>query len=113
MERLLKKSERSSVYLITDESGNKRIKRVMKNNNADVFKLLMDNPNKFIPGIYSVSSDENSVTVIEEYIDGKIISEACFSEKKLLSAAKELCHALICIHILSTFGMLSNRLFGL
>lgn len=100
MEKLLKSSDRGSVYLITDESGKKSIKRVMKIGTAEVFLLLKDNGSRYIPEICSVSSDENGVTVTEEYIEGKIVSESCISEKKMLLAAKELCQALIHIHSL-------------
>lgn len=100
VEQLLKKSKRCSVYCITDDSGERRIKRVINGGNADVYKLLRDNPHKFMPKIFSVSEDENDVIVIEEFVDGDIISNACFSEKQMVKAAKELCAVLIHIHSL-------------
>ena len=100
VEQLLKKSKRCSVYCITDDSGEKRIKRVINGDNAEVYDLLRDNSHKFMPKIFSVSEDKNDITVIEEFVDGDIISEACFSENQMLKAAKELCAVLIHIHSL-------------
>ncbi|MCI7234219.1 MAG: protein kinase, partial [Oscillospiraceae bacterium] len=100
VEQLLKKSKRCSVYCITDDSGEKRIKRDINGDNAEVYDLLRDNPHKFMPKIFSVSEDKNDITVIEEFVDGDIISEACFSENQMLKAAKELCAVLIHIHSL-------------
>jgi len=100
VEQLLKKSKRCSVYCITDDSGEKRIKRVINGGNIGVYELLRENPHRFMPKIFSVSENENDVIVIEEFVDGDIISEACFSENKMLKAAKELCDVLIHIHSL-------------
>ena len=88
MEQLLKKSKRCSVYCVTDDSGEKRIKRVINGGNIGVYELLRENPHRFMPKIFSVSEDENDVIVIEEFVDGDIISEACFSEKQMLNSAK-------------------------
>ena len=100
VEQLLKKSKRCSVYCITDDSGEKRIKRVINGGNIGVYELLRENPHRFMPKIFSVSEDENDVIVIEEFVDGDIISEACFSENQMLKASKELCAVLIHIHSL-------------
>lgn len=98
VEQLIKSTKRCSIYIITDDSGEKRIKRVMKSGDAEVYRLLRDHPNKLMPKIFSVSEDENGITVVEEFVEGEIVSEACFSEKQMHKAAKELCLILIHIH---------------
>lgn len=98
MGQLLKESERCRIFIETDDSGRKVIKRIIHNGCAEVYELLKDNPHPFMPVIYSVSSDENGITVTEEFIEGKIISEACFTEKAMVNAAKELCKVLSHIH---------------
>ena len=100
MEQLIKKSKRCSVYCITDESGEKRIKRIISGGNTEVYELLRENPHKFMPKIFSVTEDKNDITVIEEFVDGSIISEICTVEKQMVKAAKELCAVLIHIHSL-------------
>ena len=100
MEQLIKKSKRGSVYCITDENGKKRIKRIIIGGNTEVYELLRENPHKFMPKIFSVTEDKNDITVIEEFVDGSIISEACTDEKQMVKAAKELCAVLIHIHSL-------------
>lgn len=97
MEELLKESERSSIYIVS-ENGNKKIKRVMKKGSCEVYKILRDNPHKFMPKIFEISEDENGITVTEEFIEGKSICEICFNEKDMLKAAKELCIILSHIH---------------
>lgn len=98
MGQLLKENKRGCIYAETDDNGRKVIKRVIRKGSAEVYELLRDNPHPYMPIIYSVISDENEITVTEEFIDGKIISEACFTEKSMISAAKELCKVLIHIH---------------
>lgn len=98
MGQLLKENKRGCIYVETDDNGRKVIKRVIRRGSAEVYELLRDNPHPYMPKIYSVISDENEITVTEEFIDGKIISEACFTEKSMISAAKELCKVLIHIH---------------
>lgn len=98
MGQLIKENERGQIFAETDDSGKKFIRRIILNGCAEVYKILKDNPYPYIPVIYSVSSDENGVTVTEEYIEGKIISEACFTEKNMITAAKELCRTLTHIH---------------
>ena len=98
MGQLLKENKRGCIYAETDDNGRKVIKRVIQKGCAEVYELLRDNPHPYMPKIYSVISDESEITVTEEFIDGKIISEACFTEKSMISAAKELCKVLTHIH---------------
>ena len=98
MGQLLKENKRGCIYAETDDNGRKVIKRIVRKGSAEVYELLRDNPHPYMPKIYSVISGENEITVTEEFIDGKIISEACFTEKSMVSAAKELCRVLIHIH---------------
>lgn len=98
MGQLLKENKRGCIYAETDDNGRKVIKRVIQKGCAEVYELLRDNPHPYMPKIYSVISNESEITVTEEFIDGKIISEACFTEKSMVSAAKELCRVLTHIH---------------
>lgn len=98
MGQLLKENKRGCIYVETDDNGRKVIKRVIRKGSAEVYELLRDNPHPYMPKIYSVISNESEITVTEEFINGKIISEACFTEKSMVSAAKELCKVLTHIH---------------
>lgn len=98
MGQLLKENKRGCIYAETDDNGRKVIKRVIQKGCAEVYELLRDNPHPYMPKIYSVISNESEITVTEEFINGKIISEACFTEKSMISAAKELCKVLTHIH---------------
>ncbi|MGN0636775.1 MAG: serine/threonine-protein kinase [Huintestinicola sp.] len=98
MGQLLKGSERGCVYVQYDENGKKVIKRVICNGCKEVYELLGNNPHPFMPKVISVTSDEKGIIVTEEYIEGRIISEACFTEKAMVNAAKELCSVLSHIH---------------
>lgn len=98
MRQLLKENKRGCIYVETDNNGRNFIKRVIQGGCAEVYELLRDNPHPYMPKIYAVSSDEYKITVTEEFIEGKIISEACFTEKSMVSAAKELCKVLTHIH---------------
>ncbi|MCI7768665.1 MAG: protein kinase [Oscillospiraceae bacterium] len=98
MGRLLKENERGCIYAEIDKKGRKVIKRVIEKGSADVYELLMNNPHPYMPIIFSVNCDEKSVIVSEEFIEGKMISEACFTENSMVNAAKELCRILVHIH---------------
>ncbi|MGN0666819.1 MAG: serine/threonine-protein kinase [Huintestinicola sp.] len=98
MGQLIKENERGCIYSETDDNGRKIIKRVIRDGCIDVYRLLSENPHPYLPEIYSFDSDENGIVITEEFIDGWSISEACFTEKAMVNAAKELCRVLFHIH---------------
>ncbi len=98
MRQILKENERGQISAETDADGQKTIRRIIHNGCAEVYEILKDAPHPYMPVIYSVSSDGDNVEITEEYIEGRIVSEACFSEKSMISAAKELCTVLTHIH---------------
>ena len=98
IKQLIKESERGRIYAENDSGGKKIIKRVTGNGNTEVYELLMNAPCPYIPRIYSVTGDESETVITEEYINGRLLSETCFSERDMSSAAMELCRALIHIH---------------
>ena len=98
MRQILKENERGQISVETGANGQKTIRRIIYNGCPEVYEILKDAPHPYTPAIYSVSSDGNNVEITEEYIEGRIISEACYSEKSMISAAKELCTVLTHIH---------------
>lgn len=99
MEKLLKKTRRSSIYVI-NEAGKKKIKRVMEQGSPEVYRLLKNTPHRFLPEIYSVAVHADETEVTEEFIEGTPVSGICFSEKEMLAAAKEICIAAAHLHSL-------------
>lgn len=99
MEKMLKKTGRSSIYVI-NEAGEKKIKRVMKQGSPGVYTLLKNAPHRFLPEIYSVAVHDDETEVTEEFIEGVPVSGVCLSEKEMLAAAKEICTAAAHLHSL-------------
>lgn len=85
------------------DNGKYIIKRFTKNLNDDVFRLLKNNTHTNIVQIYEVCADDgDAIIVLEEYVEGKtlseILSEGKFDKKTACRIAVQICDALICLH---------------
>lgn len=80
--KIIKQNERQKVILTQDIDGKKYLKRVLLGDKREIYKTLakINHPN--IPKIYYIGLDEDT-TIIEEYIDGKTLSEFIERGKQL------------------------------
>lgn len=99
----VKDTKKSKVYVYEHNiSGNKIIVRYSKNRNDDVFRELRKIRNSNIVKIYEVCDDDKYIISIEEYIDGRnlseIIDKGSMNKKSAYKYATQLCDALDVIH---------------
>ncbi len=84
------------------DSGKFVIKRFSTNPNDDVFRKLKDKKHRNLPMIYEVCADDSGITVLEEYIEGKrltdILSSKPLSRKKARKYTSDICDALSFLH---------------
>lgn len=99
----VKDTEKSKIYVYENKENQKRlIERYSANRNDNVFRKIRKIRNKNIVKIYEVCSDLKYVITLEEYIDGKNLSEIIekdnLNKKKAYKYALQLCDALNTIH---------------
>ncbi len=99
----IKNTDKSKIYIYEHkESGNKIIQRISSNRNDDVFRTLMAIKDSNMVNILEVCSDENELTVLEEYIEGtnlyELLQKGNLNKKTALKYALSICNALITLH---------------
>lgn len=94
--KLLKQSEKSTIYLIASE-GEKYIRKELAGEHP-VYEILKDNPHPGLPALQEVVISKDSTTVVEEYIDGQSAGSAALSKKQFRQIARELCSVLEFLH---------------
>lgn len=100
---IFKEKGSSSVTLYQNNNNGKYIiKRVSDNLNDDVFRTLKGYRHKFFVEIYEVCTDEHSITVLEEYVEGKTLAEilenGTLDKKTACTYIAQLCDALSFLH---------------
>lgn len=96
--RLLKESEKSAVHLVREKGGTQLFVRKILKGQRHIYSTLLSCEHPYLPKLYEVDMDEDSTTVIEEYIEGESLGRAELSEKQLLTAVRELCTVLEFLH---------------
>lgn len=103
--KLIKESKRSEIWLASDSSNNLYIyKKLYKSNEA--YKILKQNPNKIFPQVIYCAEFEESMLIVEEYIQGESLFER-IKQKKYLSEIEtknyllQLCDGLQFLHQLN------------
>lgn len=97
-------NEDHGVYLVQHQkSRNIYVKKTLSVYNLAVFQYLQDNHIRGIPQIIEVIENENTLTVIEEYISGRTVQSFLddgnlFSEPDAVRIVVELCRILSVLH---------------
>lgn len=97
--KLLKQSEKSTVHLVRAVGdGEKVYVRKRLDGQHPVYQTLRDCPHPCLPRLYEVTLEEDSTTVIEEYIEGRTPDSAQMSRKQLRNMIRQLCGVLEFLH---------------
>ena len=94
---LLTKLDDSDFWLVRNKSnGYICLKKVLSVYSAEVYEYLKSHPIKNTPVIYDVIEDEGKLTVVEEYMQGTLLSEyiaqrGSLSLEESLDLIKQLC----------------------
>lgn len=100
----LRNSPKSSVFLVQNEiNGKIYIKKELKTYNIDVFKALKKISHRNTPKIYEFIELENTLHIIEEFINGSTLEEILkeqgpLKEEDVIEYALELCDILNVLH---------------
>ena len=103
----LNNSAKSNVYLVRSEvDGRIYIKKELKNYNIDVYKQIMNIENVYRARVYEVFKCEDSLIVIEEFINGQTLqaildNEGPLEETKAIKYMINLCSILDVLHNLN------------
>ncbi len=101
--RKLKECEKSTVELVREKTdadrtaSSLRIRKILRGRHF-VYSVLQNCPHPYLPRIYEVTIEEDSVTVVEEYIEGGSLGSMELTDRQMLSAVKELCVVLGFLH---------------
>ncbi len=97
--KLLKQSEKSTVYLVRAAEGGKQVYvRKRLNGQHPIYQTLRDCPHPCLPKLYEVTVEEDSTTVIEEYIEGRIPDGTQLPRKQLRGMMRQFCGVLEFLH---------------
>lgn len=100
-EKLIK--NRDDIILVRSMVDDKLyVKKILNTYDISVYAYLMENPVPYMPNIYEMYEGDNSLIVIEEYIEGKtlheIISESTIALEKAVSISKSVCSIVKTLH---------------
>ena len=86
------------------EDGRLYVKKILTVYDASVYRYLMEHSIDHMPKIYSVYEGNNSLIVIEEYLEGKtlleILEDGLIEEDKAILILKSICHIAKRLHTL-------------
>ena len=99
----IKQSNKGAVYLAKVEGYEfPVIVKLLKRGNRNVFEALQAMESEYIPQIYQTEETTDGLLVVEEYIEGELLTEYLagrnLSESQYLSVAKQLCEGLEKLH---------------
>ncbi len=94
--KLLKQSEKSTVYLVC--SGERKYIRKLLTGRHPIYELLMNNPHPGLPRLLEVTVSENSTTILEKYIEGQPLGTVELSKRQFSTVVRELCSVLTFLH---------------
>lgn len=90
------------ILVKNEEDGKLYVKKYLSIYDVEVFRFLMNHPVAYMPRIYGVYEGDNRLVVIEEYIEGKtlseIIDESVLGQEKAISFATQICKILKVLH---------------
>ena len=102
-DRRISKNAVNELNLYTHKKSGKKIILIKSEyRNDDVFRILKNmTPSPYLPVIYEVSSEENCLLVLEEYIQGEALDKVMQNELSLSQIKQimiDLCEALEVLH---------------
>lgn len=103
-------ADRKDIILVkSSEDGCYYVKKLLRIYDRTIFDYLKEHPIDHMPGICRIYESNNCLIVIEEYIEGKTLSEMqdrgsvmCLDTQKAIHIAKCICEILKSLHGLST-----------
>lgn len=103
----LNENKKSKIYLVRNKVDSKiYIKKVLTNYNLRIYEVLKENNLNNIPKIYEIFQDDNTLTIIEEYINGNTLKEildreGIINEERTIDYVLTLCDTLDKLHNLN------------
>lgn len=96
--KILKESEKSSVYLAFDTENRCVMVHKRLHGELTVYDRLLSLPHRYLPKLYEVRHENGETVVCEEYIQGESIAATCATERQLRIWLFELCEVLQWLH---------------
>lgn len=97
--------DRDNIIIVRNvEDDRLYVKKLLRRYNIDVYKQLFEAPIANMPKIYKLYESDNSLIVIEEYIEGRtlkeLLDEQTIEPARAVSIAKEICCIAMKLHSL-------------
>ncbi len=96
--KLLKQSDKGTIYLVQEEAGEGRFVRKKLEGQHSVYSKLQSLSHPNLPKVYETALSEDFTIVVEEYIEGTPLGSTELSEKQFLCVVGELCGVLEYLH---------------
>lgn len=99
----VKNNDKSKIYIFEhNDSGKKILQRISANRNDDVFRTLIKIKSNNLVNILEVCSDDDSLIVLEKYVEGtnlyELLKKGILDKKIALKYTANICDALIALH---------------
>ena len=94
--------DREDIYIVKDEDGNLFVKKILITFDESIYQYLIEHPIVNMPRIISKHRGSKYLVIIEEFVDGVILSDFLdrntFHEEKAVQIARDLCMILKELH---------------
>ncbi len=94
---------KQQVFLVRHQiTGRMAVKKVIDAGQQEIYEFLRDHPNTLIPGIDLMIRDGDRLMIVEEYVEGRtlteVVSEQMLKPETVLQYTLELCRGLMPLH---------------
>lgn len=99
--------DRPDIILVQHrETGKRYLKKLLTTYNRSIYEFLEEHPIDHMPKILALYESENSLVVLEEFVEGKTVADlleenGSFPEEKAISIARAVCIVLDQLHSLT------------
>lgn len=100
---ILKSSSICQTYLVINKETNEKYISKITKQKSDLYEMIKGISHKSLPKIYEIYTEDETTIIIEEFIEGKNLSELIkenktFSKKEILNISIQLCNILKILH---------------
>lgn len=94
---------REDVFLVRNQEDDKLyVRKILKEFNSSIYRFLLENPIDYMPRLAGVYEGDNSLVIIEEYIEGQtlleVLQDKTLEQSVAIKIAKDICKILATLH---------------
>lgn len=100
--QIIKQDQDKTISLVEHETTHtKYIQKELNYYDKTLYQTLQKIKNPYLPKIFVIQENDNHLTLIEEYIEGKTLDQQSFSKEQVKDITHQLCECLDSLHKLN------------